>query len=387
MWLEGSFLNTGFGKMVEMLDVELIKNAHWSIHDNAAWVAPGSLVANGDFAAGNTGWTVGAGWSTATGKAVHAAAGGTVALSQALTGKDNYYYDITFTVSGRTAGTVTLSGSSMTGATLAVSADGTYTVRVITTGTSPTLTFTPTTTFGGAIDDVAFIQYGTNATCHVYKCEDAAVNCLFYLKVEDYHGGFSVLQLWEGWDAATHAGVGLTRQAFTGVYCFLWQRPTGVYKISLHDHHFVLIVSVSGFGGYFCGRPSLFDESKNIVMIVSDGTVLSSYNNLAYFGNLASGGWSFLFDENGNSNNARDGGGGAGTFCTYRYLKGCDGKYHISEALIENTANGLLAGTLPGVAGSTDISNGLLAGDIVTIDGVDWLNLTAGGYYSLVRKD
>jgi hypothetical protein len=384
MWLEGSIASTAVGKGIEFFDIELVKNGHWTIHDAVAGISPGNLVLNGDFALGNASWTVGANWSTATGKCVHTAVGGaTQAVTQAITLKIGYYYDIVVTVAGMTAGTLTLSATNTTGGPLVISANGTYTLRVLDTGAACVLTFTPTATFDGNFDDVSLNQVLTN--CKVYKCTDDVVNCTFYLKVDDEHIGFSILELWEGWNAGTHVGTGLSRTVFGSVSTFRWNRPIGPYKISLHDHWFIFI-NVD-YCGYWCGRPSLYDVTKNIVMIAADGPSNTGNNFLANYTNNQTGGWSLLFDETGASNNAVGGQGGLVSYGQYRYTKGIDGKYHVAEEVIANWGTGLLVGTLTGVISTGDRANGLANNDIVTIDGIDWIACGGGGYWVLVRKD
>ena len=110
------------------------------------------LITNGDFATVLTPWT-GTNWAQAAAKALHTA-GATAALSQDLTLVSGTTYQIIFTVSGRTAGTITPALGAVNGT--AVSADGTY-CQYITAAASGTvaITFTPTSAFDGNLDDIS----------------------------------------------------------------------------------------------------------------------------------------------------------------------------------------------------------------------------------------
>ena len=385
-WLTGSFPDTAVGRMIAVLDAQLVGNAHWTVHDAAAGISPGDLMLNGNFATNDyTSWTAGANWSAATGKSKRTPAVATT-VTQTKTLKIGYYYDAVIVVSLRTAGTLTVSMTNTTGGPLAIVADGTYTIRFLATSTSCVLTFTPDANFDGAFDDVTLNQVLTN--CKVYKCTDGVVNCTFYLKVDDEHIGFSVLELWEGWDAGTHVGTGVGRTVSSGLIPFRWNRPTGGWNISLHDHWFIL--TNADYAGYWCGRPTLYDVTKNIVMIACAGTTGTVYNNLAYYSGGGGGGWAFLFDENGSQTDAVGGQGGAASYGTNRYWKGIDGRYHVTEELIVNTTSTLVVGVLTGVVNAGDLAGGLINGDLITISGVDWVaigNSGASHFWSLVRKD
>lgn len=96
-----------------------------------------------------------AGWTFAGTVATHAAAGGTTSLTQDTSSTHaadpllvNEYYAVVFTISGRTAGTVTPKIGTTAGS--ARSTNGTY-IEII-QAQSAVLTFTPTTDFDGAID-------------------------------------------------------------------------------------------------------------------------------------------------------------------------------------------------------------------------------------------
>jgi len=135
-------------------------------------------VVNGDFSGGAASWTLGAGWSISGGGALHTA-GSTATLQQAVVVPArqpdptlNFWF-VQFTISGRTAGSVsvTLGDYTRTGFTAN---------DIITNGFLPTvggainLIFTPTTDFDGTIDDVS-IHY-TNTSWGEYVSSLNTVN-------------------------------------------------------------------------------------------------------------------------------------------------------------------------------------------------------------------
>jgi hypothetical protein len=114
-----------------------------------AWLFSNSeLVVNGDFAT-DTVWTKNTGWTISGGKAHHASGSGTGTINQTVA-TIGQCYDVTYTISNMTAGTLTISGPA-TG--IARTANGTYTDRVIATATG--IAFTPSLYFNGSIDDVS----------------------------------------------------------------------------------------------------------------------------------------------------------------------------------------------------------------------------------------
>jgi hypothetical protein len=114
-----------------------------------------TLLTNGDFATDLSSWTAGAGWSWSSGTALHTA-GNTATLTQGVAVTSDQQYQAEVTISGRTAGTVTASfPGSPESASLSTNATHTFTFRAASTSTI-NLTFTPTTDFDGALDDVSF---------------------------------------------------------------------------------------------------------------------------------------------------------------------------------------------------------------------------------------
>ncbi len=133
-----------FGKFRRSVDLtELFRWDKFRMHkmDTSAWAeitidqdAVPELVTNGGFDA-DTDWTKGAGWSIAAGVATAAAASSD--LEQAIDLFDGTDYELRFTVSNYTAGTVTPKVRGTAGA--AVSVDGDFTETITAGSASPSL--------------------------------------------------------------------------------------------------------------------------------------------------------------------------------------------------------------------------------------------------------
>lgn len=112
-------------------------------------------VTNGAFTSDLSGWTS-TGWTWSSGTALHST-GNTNALSQDVGEQANRSYELIFTVSGRTAGSVTpsLGGTSGT----AISSNTTSTQTIMPVNSTGDLAFSPTTDFDGALDNITLKMY------------------------------------------------------------------------------------------------------------------------------------------------------------------------------------------------------------------------------------
>lgn len=117
------------------------------------------LVTNGGFASDLSGWTdSGSSWSWSSGTALHTA-GSVSTLSQTLSGiASGSAYEIDFTISGRTAGSITVQLGSVYvydfGTTSSITSSKKRSVVAAATG-SVALTITPSSDFDGKVDDVS----------------------------------------------------------------------------------------------------------------------------------------------------------------------------------------------------------------------------------------
>jgi len=132
-------------------------------------------ITNGDFSGGATGWTLGAGWSIVSNKARHTA-GNTATLSQTMTMPAPplpalaYNYYVGFTISNWTTGTVTVKlGSDPTGTTYTWKGNDRF-VQFYNAKQSGSvdITFTPSSTFDGDIDDIKVVPTGHSAFVLLY---------------------------------------------------------------------------------------------------------------------------------------------------------------------------------------------------------------------------
>ena len=119
-----------------------------------AVMAPADLVANGSFDSGMTGWTT-TGWtySNTNTNVIHTP-GNTIALEQSsVPVASGGVYEITFSISGVSSGSVTPRIGGANGTPISVS--GTYSQTITASSADDGLSFVPATGFNGAIDSVS----------------------------------------------------------------------------------------------------------------------------------------------------------------------------------------------------------------------------------------
>ncbi len=107
------------------------------------------IIANGNFDEDSS-WTKGAGWTIGSGKATHA--GGAGDLSQLATLALTSYYEIIYTVTGRSAGTITPKAGTAAGT--AQSTNDTFEERLTCAGNT-NLVFSANAAFDGSVDVVS----------------------------------------------------------------------------------------------------------------------------------------------------------------------------------------------------------------------------------------
>lgn len=126
-------------------------------------VAPVTLVSNGTFTGNATGWTLASGWQYSSNTVLKNGNGTGTLAEDAFAAVVGHTYQVTYTISSWTVGTVTPSLGGVTGT--AVGADGTYTERFTATSTAG-IAFTPTNTARFTIDNV-IVQDMTIYTTYV----------------------------------------------------------------------------------------------------------------------------------------------------------------------------------------------------------------------------
>lgn len=124
---------------------------------NSVAATGSELVSNGDFSASLSGWTdSGSSWSWSSGAALHTP-GAVSTLSTTITVSSGSTYQVSFGISGRTAGSVSLAIGSVSavqyGTVTTFTSSATRTVVAAENG-SVALTVTPSSDFDGRIDDI-----------------------------------------------------------------------------------------------------------------------------------------------------------------------------------------------------------------------------------------
>jgi len=237
-------------------------------------------------------------------------------------------------------------------------------------------------------------EAGTN--CHVYKNDSPTENSLFYLKVDDNHDGYAIIELWEGWDAVAHAGTGKSLIKSSGGTNLLYIRKAAqAYKLMLDNLRFKLIQVAAVFSCYV-GQPKRFDGSKNrpIVICFPDtdyGNNALGRRNLDSLNSNDGASWRALFDNSGNNSTVLPFGIGYWFESTNNNYFDChfiatgDGKFMIYETPIVFWTDGRVFGQLDGVMSIGRSGCPLANGDIVYVDTIPWVFLDAAGTTYLGR--
>ena len=230
----------------------------------------------------------------------------------------------------------------------------------------------------------------------VYRNYDASANVDYYVKVDDHYAYYVEIELWEGWDAGSHNGIGQRLHQDSGNTNALYiHKPAGGYGIAVGDHRFIFC-DLANYNGYYFGQLSRIDASKNMPIVVCSSYSSGAGKNPLGARNYAAGSsaatsWQCLFDENGTKRTIHP-------FCDFNLTnesesiisklesKTISGTYLILETPIINHANKLVMGYLDGVMWKGQTQSGLSNGDIVQYNGVDWIALGNGDCWCLVRK-
>ena len=176
----GIFVAVSYGNAVGAISTD--NGTTWT----EVYLAP-EMVVNGSFTGNADFWTLGAGWSYGTNNVTHTSGTATVVPNPALSIVASTMYQVTYTMSGRTVGSVTVSIGGTNGT--ARSSNATFT-EVLTTTTTANLTFTPTTDFDGAIDDIS-VRYVANWNCISYG--ESSAQGVKVFTVTSYGQGFNTV--------------------------------------------------------------------------------------------------------------------------------------------------------------------------------------------------
>ena len=220
---------------------------------------------------------------------------------------------------------------------------------------------------------------GTN--CKVYRCYDAAENVDFYVKVDDNYTGYAVIELWEGWNEGTHTGTGSSLTTCGG-YAMQIYRPIGGWLMSVRNHRFIFINAT--YCGTYIGQLVRYDTTKNMPVYIGS-QVQTDWNTIVYYDSASLSAWWTLFDEIGSQRLLCS----YGYYTSYKFIKTIAGTMLISETPIFNDTSKLVLGLMEGSMHLYDADNGLANGDIISINGIEWIaigGLSSPKYWNLVEK-
>lgn len=223
------------------------------------------------------------------------------------------------------------------------------------------------------------------ANCKVYRNYDAGTVVDYCVKVDDNYVAYAIIELWEGWDAGAHSGLGASLITGSAGSTFRIYKAAGGWGLSLRDHRFIFC-EFSNYMSNYVGQLKQFDLTKNMPIIISNNSNAGTlYNPTGTFDVGTSGtvSWRCLFDELGNVGRLLRPYGYGNSYC---YIKTIVGTYMIIEYPVFNDVTKNLMGVLEGAMCMQDASSGLSSGDIVSIAGIDWICTTRGSRFSLIEK-
>jgi hypothetical protein len=130
------------------------KNLTYNLYvDDVMFIRPDPIIYNGRFVGNANGWSVNGTWAYRSNDVERTAGADGLTLEQTLLPVvQRCPYQVTYTISNRSAGGVTVSLGGTAGTERVL--DGTYTQTITCGTTNYTLAFTPDATFNGRIDDV-----------------------------------------------------------------------------------------------------------------------------------------------------------------------------------------------------------------------------------------
>lgn len=222
--------------------------------------------------------------------------------------------------------------------------------------------------------------------CKVYRNYDAGGNVDYYLKVDDNYAGYAIVELWEGWNAGTHEGVG-SSYTIRGSNTLRIFKAAGGWGLSVRDHRFIFC-EFSSYSAFYIGQLKRFDLTKNMPCIICQDAGGTSYNPLGKWDWTTAVWtvWRSLFDELGNvGREIRPNFIYTSTLPVF-HIKTIAGTFLITEHPVYNAITGNLMGVLEGACWMLVNSDGLSSGDIVSVAGIDWIFMSKGNANCLVEK-
>jgi hypothetical protein len=205
------------------------------------------------------------------------------------------------------------------------------------------------------------------ANAKTYRCLDAGNNVDFCVYVDDNQADFSIIEIWEDWNAGAHVGVGASLTDVSA-NVFRVYASQGVH-VMVSDHRVLLGGSV-GAQGYYIGQPTRFDVTKNMPFYIGSTDGGSHYGTLGRYELSTQIAWRTLWDHSGNVdrqirpyayNSAQ------------KFARTCRGTYVFEEIVVYEEIGKVCQGYLEGVAHFYLTPNGFFNGEIITCEDGDWL--------------
>lgn len=128
---------------------------------------------------------------------------------------------------------------------------------------------------------------GTNAK--VYRC--AGDSKTWYLYIDDNYTTYCIAKIWEGWNATTHVGTGISSGG-----TIYWRKPAGRWKILLNDTRVVYLTFASNaIHGHYAGQPEHIDPTRNYPIIIGHYSTLGAASPLGTGGTYSSAGFAVCY--------------------------------------------------------------------------------------------
>ena len=254
------------------------------------------LLTNGAFASNDfTGWTAGANWSAATGAAVHTA-GSVEAITQNVSVINGTIYQLVFTTTGRTAGSITITlgavtldiGSGITG----ITTNSTQVVSITAGATgSVAFTVTPTSDWNGSIDNISLKAIGVAQEALSLKDDTGSEFVQFRGKASAYNTAI-------GHQALQFNTTGINNTAMG--HQALQFNTTGTYNTAIG--YLALRSNTTGTGNTATGRLALFSNTTGANNTATGRLALHSNTTGTY--NTVMGSQALYYNTTGTNNTA-----------------------------------------------------------------------------------
>ena len=237
----------------------------------------------------SAGWTVNAGWTESPDDTfAHTGGGGTATLTHSATIANATKYQISWTVTGRTAGSFTVSVGAL--ASAAQTSTGSFGP---TTTSTAAFTITPTTDFDGTISVTSLKQITAVSTAIASLLDSTGTTRL------ELRAGTATLNTFVGLSAGAYNTTGYSNSA-QGVNA-LYSNTTGYYN------------SAQGVNALYSNTTGYSNSAQSVYALYSNTTgysnsaqgVYALYSNTTGYSNSAQGAYALYSNTTGYSNSAQ----------------------------------------------------------------------------------